>query len=205
MASSPLTTRVESVVQLLQALDVGSLAELEMLLMMLLEGPVGGEVRPDGQELAVTYYAGRIATRSGHFFPVSVVEFVRECAWSTDDDLLGRAGGRADGGPRHLDHLSDDDVAARVRDALGRLRIQEMMSAPIMMPPEGPTATYAEPRGTCPRCASPEVTHYLYGLYPLDPEESNPEWARVMGCVIGPFDRRCEDCDHTWVAAASSN
>lgn len=58
---------------------------------------------------------------------------------------------------------------------------------------------YDAPRGTCPRCASPEVVHLVIGM-PIGPEEwgNGPEWVHWVGCMHPGYSRRCEACNATW-------
>jgi hypothetical protein len=56
-------------------------------------------------------------------------------------------------------------------------------------------------RGSCPRCESGNVIHYLYGRYVPDPERRLPEWVHVSGYLVYPghdHDRECGRCGHLW-------
>lgn len=67
-------------------------------------------------------------------------------------------------------------------------------------PPTGGTPTgYTVPRGSCPKCSSPEVEHLVIGM-PAHPDDfgSGPTWLRWVGCVHPGYSRRCAICESTW-------
>jgi hypothetical protein len=62
-------------------------------------------------------------------------------------------------------------------------------------------------RGSCPRCNSRAIRHYVPGLPDLeslvDAAGELPAWVQLTGCVIDPgpsFDRECEGCGLRWTA-----
>lgn len=78
-----------------------------------------------------------------------------------------------------------------------------------MLPPEdgGLEPTPCEvPRGTCPRCDSTLVQHTIFGM-PSGPEvvERAPRWLTWAGCVVGPFDRACQERRLQWAAAGAGD
>jgi hypothetical protein len=68
-----------------------------------------------------------------------------------------------------------------------------------------PTSTIR--RGTCPRCNSRTIRHYVLGFPEIgslvDATGDLPAWIELTGCVIDPgpsFDRECEDCGLRWTS-----
>jgi hypothetical protein len=54
-------------------------------------------------------------------------------------------------------------------------------------------------RGTCPRCASSDVTYQLIRMViQSEADERLPEWVVPVGCVHPGYDRECATCGFTW-------
>lgn len=68
----------------------------------------------------------------------------------------------------------------------------------IMILGEDPEPPYTEPRGTCPKCGSPRVTHHLLGSPDPRTEPPAPDWVHWQGCLPTFGDRSCEDCEAIW-------
>ncbi len=58
-------------------------------------------------------------------------------------------------------------------------------------------ATAPDERGTCPICASDDVTHLVSGI--TDPlTAGDPDWVRYVGLLGLAHDRECGSCGATW-------
>ena len=68
----------------------------------------------------------------------------------------------------------------------------------IMILGEEPEPPYTAPRGTCPVCGSPRVTHHLLGGPDPRTEPPAPDWVQWQGCLPTFADRTCEDCGADW-------
>ena len=82
----------------------------------------------------------------------------------------------------------------------------------MMLPPD-PTAkpsdafAYDEPRGTCPKCGSGEVTHFFWGMPTQATYEGSPAWVSFGGCCLPEVmaDRACSSCGYEWAIDDDGN
>lgn len=70
-----------------------------------------------------------------------------------------------------------------------------------------PSPSYAFARGTCPRCGSGEVVHWMFGMPDPGSLETLPEWVRLGGCCLTDdmTDRECSVCGHEWATDNNGN
>lgn len=147
MTDTRFTTVASDVDGLPAALDIDELDDLENLLMVLLHRPFSVVMVEEGGEddgaLETVFWDGDMGTGIRHFFPMSAIELVREVA--SDSLEIERSGARSvqsapiqgipeDAGesegafdPAALPSMDDDELIVVLREALGRVRLFNVM------------------------------------------------------------------------------
>lgn len=133
MTDSRFTTVTNDVDELLAALDIDELDDLETLLMVLLHRPFSIVMVEEGGEddgaLETVFWDGDMGTGIRHFFPMSVIELVREVASDSLEIERPEDAAESEGAfdPVALPSMDDDELIVVLREALGRVRLFNVM------------------------------------------------------------------------------
>lgn len=130
MADIRFTTEFAGLDDLAVGLDIDGIDDLETLLMILFDRPIGLEHRVEDEvaSLEVIVHGNEFAIGSLLDFPVSVVETARSAA-STADELGPYYRGNITGGePPDVLAMSDDELITGLQQALGKVRLANMLA-----------------------------------------------------------------------------
>jgi hypothetical protein len=129
MSDTRFTTVCDDLENLLATVDVDEIGDIETLMMFLFDRPIAvseGDSLIGGPEMIEFTIDGRDdGVCFGLEFPMSVVEFVRSCA----DDVSDLGPYAVGGDEPDVAGMSEEELVAALQQALGQVRIYNLMNA----------------------------------------------------------------------------
>ena len=131
MTDPRFTTAPDQLAALLDGADLDEVGDIETLLMVLLDRPMSVEPAWDdeteAEALDVRIHGNEFVAGFAHDFPLSLVGLARSCA-EVAEDLGPYTAGTTGGGVRHdVLAMSDGELVAALRDALGMVRLSNLL------------------------------------------------------------------------------
>lgn len=133
MTDTRFTTVFDDLDELLSVVDIDVVGDIETLLMLLLSRPVGVYVVSNdagaASSIEVIVQGNDESIGSTYEFPMSVMELARSCADSVDELGPYTRDGFTPGESPDIAAMSDDELITALQQALGKVRLFNMMDA----------------------------------------------------------------------------
>lgn len=133
MTDTRFTTVFDDLDELLRVVDIDVVGDIETLLMLLLSRPVGVCVVSNdagaASSIEVIVQGNDESMGSTYEFPMSVMELARSCADSVDELGPYTRDEFTPGESPDIAAMSDDELITALQQALGKVRLFNMMDA----------------------------------------------------------------------------